>query len=295
MRTKEMNLRTIFTPDGLISQNLKEYEYRPEQLQMAEAVAEAFEDKEHLVVEAGTGVGKSFAYLIPAVDFALESEKRVLVSTNTISLQEQLIDKDIPFLQNILPYLFNAVLVKGRANYLCLRRLDSLFAFERGLFDTLNEVDETNRIRDWSRETKDGSLSDINPQPMQSVWNRVASESDNCLGAACNNYKECFYFKARSKMKDADLLIVNHHLLFSDLALKKISPALSVLPHYEYLILDEAQHIENVATEHTGIKLSNYRVKRLLDSLCNPKRNGGLLIRLKASGLIGFVDRVRDR
>lgn len=289
-----MNLRTIFTPDGLISQHLREYEYRPEQLQMAEAVAGAFRNNEHLVVEAGTGVGKSFAYLVPAVDFALESGERVLVSTNTISLQEQLIDKDIPFLQQILPSPFNAVLVKGRSNYLCLRRLDSLFAFERGLFDTLNEVDETKRILAWSRETPDGSLADINPQPMRSVWDRVASESDNCLGAACNNYRECFYFKARAQMKDANLLIVNHHLLCSDVALREISPALAVLPSYSYLVLDEAQHIENVATEHTGIKLSNHRVKRLLDSLCNPKRNGGLLIRLKSSGLIGFVDRVRE-
>ena len=289
-----MNLQTIFTSEGLISQHLKGYEYRPQQLQMADAVAEAFENNEHLVVEAGTGVGKSFAYLIPAVDFALESEERVLVSTNTISLQEQLINKDIPFLQKILPQPFDAVLVKGRGNYLCLRRLDSLFTFERGLFDTLDEANEINRILDWSRETKDGSLADINPQPMPSVWDRVASERDNCLGAACNNYKKCFYFKARAQMKDANLLIVNHHLLFSDLTLRKINPAFAILPPYNYLILDEAQHVENVATEHSGIKLSNHRVKRLLDSLCNPKRNGGLLIRLKASELVGFVNRVRD-
>ncbi len=291
----KMNLQTIFTPNGLISQLLREYEYRPQQLQMAEAVAKAFESNEHLVVEAGTGVGKSFAYLIPAVDFALESGEKALVSTNTISLQEQLINKDIPFLQKILPQPFNAVLVKGRGNYLCLRRLDSLFAFERGLFDTSDEAKEVNRILNWSRDTKDGSLADINPLPMPSVWDRVVSESDNCLSVACNNYKECFYFKARAKMKDANLLIVNHHLLFSDLALRKIGPALSILPSYSHLVLDEAQHIESVATEHTGIKLSNHRVKKLLDSLCNPKRSRGLLLRLKAINLIGFVNRVRDR
>ncbi|MFQ6042172.1 MAG: ATP-dependent DNA helicase, partial [Candidatus Poribacteria bacterium] len=290
-----MNLTKIFTPGGLISQNLNGYEYRLQQLEMAEAVDAAFRDGEHLIVEAGTGVGKSFAYLIPAVRFALEENEKIIISTNTINLQEQLINKDIPFLESVLPEPFEAVLVKGRGNYLCLRRLDNLLTYDRALFDTLDEVEEIQRIIEWSKKTKDGSLADIEPQPMPDVWRQVASESDNCLSARCPNYKKCFYFRARGRIEKANLVIVNHHLLFSDWALRKENPITAVLPPYSYLILDEAQHIESVATEHIGIQLSNYRVKHLLDSLCNPKRKGGLLIRLKAEDLIGLVERARDR
>ncbi|MBM3242475.1 DEAD/DEAH box helicase [Candidatus Poribacteria bacterium] len=290
-----MNLRKIFTPGGLISQNLKGYEYRPQQLEMAEAVDATFRDGEHLIVEAGTGVGKSFAYLVPAVYFALEEEEKIIISTNTINLQEQLINKDIPFLKEVLPEPFNAVLVKGRGNYLCLRRLDNLVTYDRALFDTPDEVNEIQRIIRWSNDTKDGSLADIEPQPMPDVWSQVASESDNCLSVRCPNYKECFYFKARGRIANADLVIINHHLLFSDWALRKENPITAVLPPYSYLILDEAQHTESVATEHIGIQLSNYRVKHFLDSLCNPKRKGGLLLRLKVESLIGFVEQARDR
>ena len=290
-----MNLRKIFTPGGLISGNLNGYEYRPQQLEMAEAVDAAFQDDEHLVVEAGTGVGKSFAYLMPAVHFALEEEEKIIISTNTINLQEQLINKDIPFLESVLPEPFNAVLVKGRGNYLCRRRLDNLVTYERALFETLDEVEEIQRIIRWSNETRDGSLADIEPQPMSDVWSQVAAESDNCLNVRCPNYQNCFYFKARGRIENADLVIVNHHLLFSDWALRKENPITAVLPPYSYLILDEAQHLENVATEHIGIQLSNYRVKHFLDSLCNPKQKGGLLLRLKAESVIGFVEQARDR
>jgi ATP-dependent DNA helicase DinG len=130
---------------------------------------------------------------------------------------------------------------------------------------------------------------------MPDVWSQVASESDNCLSVRCPNYKECFYFKSRRQIENANLVIINHHLLFSDWALRKENPITAVLPPYSYLILDEAQHTENVATEHIGIQLSNYRVKHFLDSLCNPKRKGGLLLRLKVESLIGFVEQARDR
>ena len=290
-----MNLQKIFTPSGLIAKYLDGYEYRPQQLEMAEAVDAAFRDDEHLIVEAGTGVGKSFSYLVPAVHLALEEEEKVIISTNTINLQEQLINKDVPFLQEVLPEDFNAVLVKGRGNYLCLRRLDNMVAYEQALFDTFSEVEEIQRIIKWSEETEDGSLADIEPQPMPGVWSKATSESDNCLNVRCPYYKECFYFKARSRMTNANLLIVNHHLLFSDWALRRINPAYAVLPPYSYLVLDEAQHIEHVATGHIGIQLSNYRVKHFLDSLCNPNKKGGLLLRLKAEQLIGFVETARSR
>ncbi len=291
-----MDLKEVFAPGGLIAGHLDGYEHRPQQLKMAEAVSLAFGNSTHLVVEAGTGVGKSFAYLIPAIDFSINVSERVVISTNTISLQEQLINKDVPFLQEILPHPVKVVLVKGRSNYLCLRKLEGLMTYERGLFETEDEVDDLVRIHQWAEVTKDGSRSDLEPQPRASVWNQVCSESDMCLGPIkCPYAKQCFYQKARSAMYNANILIVNHHLLFSDLALRKSNPKFSVLPGYKYIIMDEAQNIENTATEHIGISLSNFGVKRLMDSLCHRNRKRGLLIRLSAEVLAELVDDARAR
>ena len=265
-----LTLREIFSPGGLISQHLDRYEFRQEQLQMAHEVARAFIDAEHLIVEAGTGVGKSFAYLIPAISLALKAEQKVVISTNTISLQEQLVTKDIPFLRRILPRDFNVVLAKGRRNYLSRRRLKNLLNYERGLFDTLEEVEEVAEIEEWVNWTVDGSTADLPWQPNPQVWDKVASDRDNCLGRQCETYNTCFYFNVRREMQDADLLIVNHHLLFSDLAIRKESTeALGVLPEYDYLIIDEAHHLEATATNHGSVNFSNTRVKWLLDSLAN--------------------------
>ena len=268
--SKSVTLREIFSPGGLISQHLEGYELRQEQLQMAHEVARALIDTEHLIVEAGTGVGKSFAYLIPAISLALKAEQKVVISTNTISLQEQLVTKDIPFLQRILPRDFNVVLAKGRRNYLSRRRLKNLLNYERGLFDTLEEVEEVAEIEEWANMTVDGSRADLPLQPQSQIWDKVVSDRDNCLGRQCETYDTCFYFKVRREMQDADLLIVNHHLLFSDLAIRKNSEdALGVLPDYDYLIIDEAHHLEATATKHASVDFSNARVKWLLDSLSN--------------------------
>ena len=289
-----MELKEVFGPGGLIAGQLEGYEHRPQQLKMATAVSEAFSDSMHLVVEAGTGVGKSFAYLIPAIDFAINASERIVVSTNTISLQEQLINKDIPFLQEILPDPFKVVLVKGRSNYLCLRRLEGLMTYEGGLFETKDEVDDLNRVQKWAKTTKDGSRSDLEPQPGANIWNRVCSERDMCLGPTkCDHAKRCFYQRARNAMYNSNLLVVNHHLLFSDLALRQDSPGFSVLPDYEYVIMDEAQNIENTATEHMGISLSNFGVRHLMDSLCRRDRKSGLLIRLATPSLAELVDATR--
>ena len=291
-----MNLKEIFDPGGLIAEQLEGYEHRPQQLEMAAAVSQAFENSIHLVVEAGTGVGKSFAYLIPAIDFAINMSERVVVSTNTISLQEQLINKDIPFLQEILPYPVKVVLVKGRANYLCLRRLEGLMAYGPDLLDTESEEDELVRIHQWAGTTKDGSRSDLEPQPRTSMWALVCSERDTCLGPVkCPDVRQCFYQKARNAMYGAHILVVNHHLLFSDLALRKDNPRFSVLPSYKYVIIDEAQNIEDTATEHIGISLSNFAVRHLMDSLCRRDRKRGLLIRLDAIPLADLVDAVRTQ
>ena len=266
--SSSLTLREIFSHGGLISEHLEGYEFRQEQLQMAHEVARAMIDAEHLIVEAGTGVGKSFAYLIPAISLALKAGEKVVISTNTISLQEQLVTKDIPFLQRILPRDFKVVLAKGRRNYLSRRRLKNLLNYERGLFDTLEEVEEVAKIEEWVNQTVDGSTADLSWRPSSQVWDKVASDRDNCLGRQCETYDTCFYFKVRREMHDADLLIVNHHLLFSDLAIRKESEeALGVLPDYDYLIIDEAHHLEATATNHASIDFSNTRVKWLLDSL----------------------------
>lgn len=264
-----LTLREIFSHGGLIAQHLEGYEFRQEQLQMAHEVARAMIDAKHLIVEAGTGVGKSFAYLIPAISLALKADQKVVISTNTISLQEQLVTKDIPFLQRILPRGFNVVLAKGRRNYLSRRRLKNLLSYERGLFDTLEEIEEVAEIEEWVNHTVDGSTADLSWRPSSQVWDKVASDRDNCLGRQCDTYDTCFYFKVRREMHDADLLIVNHHLLFSDLAIRKESEELGVLPNYDYLIIDEAHHLEATATNHARIDFSNTRVKWILDSLSN--------------------------
>lgn len=291
-----LTLREIFSPGGFISQQLEEYEFRQEQLQMAHEVARAFEASEHLVVEAGTGVGKSFAYLIPAISLALKAEQKVVISTNTISLQEQLVTKDIPFLQRVLPRDFNVVLAKGRRNYLSRRRLKNLLHYERGLFDTYEEVEEVAKIEEWVDRTVDGSRTDLSWQPQPQVWDKVASDRDNCLGRNCETYDTCFYFKARREMYDADLLIVNHHLLFSDLAIRKdTEEAIGVLPDYDYLIIDEAHHLEATATNHASVNFSNTRVKWVLDSLYNARSRGGLAKRFTSPQLMLQVEEARKQ
>lgn len=294
-KPKTLTLKDIFSPGGIISQHLGGYEYREEQLQMANAVARAFAASENLIVEAGTGVGKSFAYLIPAVSLSVKTDQTVVISTNTISLQEQLVTKDIPFLHNVLPRDFNAVLAKGRRNYLSRRRLNNLLTYERGLFDTLEEVDQVKKIVEWVETTEDGSRSDLSIQPTSQVWDKVVSDRDNCLGRKCPTYDVCFYFKARNEMYDADLLIVNHHLLFSDLALRQLDPSVGILPDYDYLVIDEAHHLEATATKHTSLELSNSQVKWLLDSLHNERNEAGAATRFDSKDLMDGVDAVREQ
>ena len=292
---KTLTLKDIFSPGGIISQNLSSYEYREEQLLMANAVARAFVDSEHLVVEAGTGVGKSFAYLIPAISLAVKTDQTVVISTNTISLQEQLVTKDIPFLHEILPRDFKAVLAKGRRNYLSRRRLNTLLTYEHGLFDSLDEVEQVKEIAEWSEMTEDGSLADLPMEPKNIIWDKVASDRDNCLRGKCPTYDVCFYFKARDEMHEADLLIVNHHLLFSDLALRQLDPSIGILPAYDYLVIDEAHHLEAIATQHTSLEISSTRVKWLLDSLHNERNDGCAAMRFDSTNLINEVYQAREQ
>src|SRR5215212_10103408 len=187
-----VTLDSILGPEGAIARRLgDQYEHRPQQLEMASAVERAFAEGHHLLVEAGTGVGKSFAYLLPAIEFAVKHKKRVVISTHTISLQEQLIDKDIPLLQSVYPDEFTAVLVKGRSNYLCQRRLEQTRSRQNMLFDHDKQLESLWAVEDWATHTTDGSLADLPNIPDRDVWDKVCAEHGNCLGKKCPHYDDC--------------------------------------------------------------------------------------------------------
>ena len=269
-------LDSILGPDGAIARRLGErYEHRPQQLEMAAAVERAFCERHHLLVEAGTGVGKSFAYLLPAIDFAVKNKKRICISTHTISLQEQLIDKDIPLLRSVYPDEFTAVLVKGRGNYLCQRRLEQARTRQNFLFDHERQLDSLWSIEDWATRTTDGSLADLPVVPDRDVWDKVAAEHGNCLGKKCKFYEGCFWQAAKRRMNSGNILVVNHALFFSDLALRMAG--VNYLPKYDLLILDEAHTIEDVAGSHFGIKISEGGLRYQLRALYDTRRGKGML------------------
>jgi Rad3-related DNA helicase/REP element-mobilizing transposase RayT len=269
-------LTDILGPAGAIARRLgKAYEHRPQQLEMAAAVADALRGGHHLLAEAGTGVGKSFAYLLPAIEYAVTQKKRVVVSTHTISLQEQLIEKDIPLIRAVYPEEFTAVLVKGRGNYLCRRRLEQARQRSTLLFDTDGQMESLWAVEDWAGSTTDGSLADLPALPQPGVWNQVNAEQGNCLGKKCRFYEHCFWQAAKRRMQGGTILVVNHALFFSDLALR--SAGVQYLPKYDAVIFDEAHTIEDVAGQHFGLKLTEAGVSHTLRTLYDPRRNKGLL------------------
>ena len=279
-----LTLADILGPEGRIAARIEHYERRREQWAMAEAVAAAIVGRHHLVVEAGTGVGKSFAYLAPAILAVAQTDdatdeprcRRVIVSTHTISLQEQLIAKDLPLLNSVIPLEFSAVLVKGRQNYMSLRRLTLAQARAGNVFRHDEELAELRGLAAWSRETSDGSLSDLDYRPRPSVWDEVESDSVNCMGRQCPTYGDCFYYRARRRVQNAQILVVNHALFFSDLALRR--QGASILPDYDVVIFDEAHNIESVASDHLGVHLSSGQIEYVLGKLYNERTNKGLLV-----------------
>jgi len=267
-------LKGFLIPKGGIARVMgAQYEERLEQLDMLEAVASAFNEDLISLIEAGTGTGKTLAYLIPAVYWSLLNEERIVISTNTINLQEQLIEKDIPLVRRGLKEEFKYSLVKGMGNYLCLLRIETV---TDGLFDLVEdeEVDTLRSIIEWSKITQDGSLSDLNFSPPQDVWDKVSAESESCLRVRCPHYSRCFFYKARRELASSEILVVNHHLLFSDLSIKGAGEAsdMGILPPYRRVIFDEAHHIGDAATSHFGMKTTKYGIIRMLRRL---KRKGG--------------------
>jgi ATP-dependent DNA helicase DinG len=262
----------FYAPDGVLSQALPGYEHRPEQTRMALNLAEAFNEERVAVVEAGTGTGKSLAYLLPAALWAVRNKERVVVSTNTINLQEQLIQKDIPFLQQHAEVKFRAVLVKGRGNYLCLRKL-YVSAGDATLFkdDTAHELDA---IAAWSKKTEDGCRSDLSFIPKDEIWEELCCESDQCSRVKCAYYARCFFYKARREAAGADVLVVNHALLMADLSVRQETgyDATAILPPFTRLVFDEGHHMEDVATSFLSTQVSRLGLVKLLGKLQHPRK-----------------------
>ncbi|OUW84761.1 MAG: helicase [Saprospirales bacterium TMED214] len=301
-----LTVDSVLGPGGAISRRLSNYEPRQQQLDMATGVAEALRENEFLVAEAGTGTGKSFAYLVPAILHATESQvtesagpeggeksrsARVLISTHTISLQEQLIAKDIPLLNSVIPREFSAVLVKGRANYLSLRRMERAIGKATSLLATDHQHQQLRTIKQWAGETGDGSLSSLPLKPDSLVWDEVASDTGNCLRKACPHHKDCFYFRARRRAMNSQLMIVNHAMLFSDIALRR--QGVSLLPDYDAVILDECHTIEAVAGDHLGIRITSGQFDYLFDRLYNDRSQKGLLVEKDLKSLQQKVEQCR--
>ncbi|HZI86820.1 MAG TPA: ATP-dependent DNA helicase [Pyrinomonadaceae bacterium] len=255
-------MEEIFGPNGLIANAHSEYEYRPGQIQMANAVMRAFEDRHHLIVEAGTGTGKTLAYLVPAVAAALGGRGRVIISTGTKNLQEQLMEKDIPFLQGVLPKKFTAAYMKGRNNYVCLHRLNR--AQSTPVLEGLEEIDYFEDVTHWSRESSTGDRAELANLPEHlSFWRHIDARSETCIGQKCQDFDPCFITRMRNRAQEADIVVVNHHLFFADLALRNGAYG-NVLPDYSAVILDEAHLIEDVVSEYFGAQISNYQLEDLL-------------------------------
>lgn len=301
-----LDVDAILGPSGSIARRLGNYENRPEQLALAHAVAKALNDRKHLVAEAGTGVGKSFAYLVPAILYATADQRedaapappededrpkrRIVVSTHTIALQEQLMGKDLPLLNSVIPREFISILVKGRSNYLSRRRYQLAKLRGSALFTDV-EASQMREIDQWVHTTDDGSLSSLPFRPNGAVWDELASDSDNCLGRKCTTHSKCFYYQARNRIAGAQILVVNHALFFSDLAVKASSDSdHGILPPYDAAILDECHTIEGVAGEHMGIALTNGQVEYTLNKLYNPYSGKGLLKVLEMDRLVERVE-----
>ena len=297
-----LDFESILGPGGRIAKRIANYEHRREQMEMASAVTQALGQRRHLIVEAGTGVGKSFGYLVPAILYATEAEsklvspqdrseddersdaeegprtRRIVISTHTISLQEQLIHKDLPLLNAVIPREFTSVLVKGRGNYLSKRRLDVAKSRMTSLLSNETDYEQLEKIVRWSDESPDGSLSSLSFRPSNQVWDEVASDSGNCMGRKCSHFDSCYYYSARRRVQNSQILVVNHALFFSDLAIRALGGG--ILPNYDAVVFDECHTMENVAGEHLGLSISNSHIDYTLRKLFNPRTDKGILVAL---------------
>lgn len=278
--------REYLLPAGPVARVLGErYEHRDEQLEVLSNVIDAFNDEHLSMIEAGTGTGKTLSYLIPSILWSVSNSERVLVSTNTINLQEQLINKDLPLLRDVFPEKFDYALVKGMRNYFCLLRGE---AVEHDLFDFTDDTERGSMkdVLEWAKTTADGSLSDLAFTPRDDVWDRVAAESESCPATKCPHYSRCFFFRSRRELSRASVLVANHHMLFSDIAVKGTAGPNSdfgIIPRYSRVVFDEAHNIAEAATSHFSLKLSRHGIRRTLSRLRSRRGTDG------DKGLISYI------
>ena len=266
----ETSLRDFFGPGGLLERCHPQYEFRPGQLEMAEAVEKAFQSRRHLIVEAGTGTGKTLAYLVPA----LRSGRKVVISTGTKNLQEQLFFKDIPFLRKHLSADIQACYMKGRSNYLCRQKLYDLEG--QPVLKGLDELDHYARIRDWEKKTETGDRAELTELPETvPLWSRIDARRETCTGQKCQQFDRCFITEMHRRAATAEIVIVNHHLFFAGLAVRRDDFA-SILPEYSAVIFDEAHELEDVASQYFGTQVSNYRLEELVRDTENALAAKGL-------------------
>jgi ATP-dependent DNA helicase DinG len=279
-------MEAIFAPGGFLDKSMiGGYEHRPAQLQMAEAVDDAFERHHHVIVEAGTGTGKTLAYLLPAIC----SGRRVVISTATKSLQEQLYQKDVPFLQKHFAPELKVAVMKGRSNFVCLTKLHAMA--DQPMLRGMEELDAFKQIRDWSKLTETGDRSELTFLPDDSeLWSRMDARRDTCTGQKCPEFRNCFVTQMHQRAKDADLIIVNHHLFFADLALKHDDFG-SILPEYSAVVFDEAHELEDVASDYFGQQISNFRFEELARDADHVMR----LVHQATPSLLRRTQRIRER
>ena len=281
-------LHAFFAPGGVLANSSLPYEYRPGQLEMAKAVERALDERRHLIVEAGTGTGKTLAYLLPA----LRTGRRVIISTGTKALQDQLYFRDVPFLESLLGPL-KVCYMKGRANYLCRHKLYSLT--RQPVLSGLEEIDQYHQISKWEEETETGDRAELAGLPeMSPLWSRLDARSEACLGSTCPDYQRCFITEMRRKAQESDVVIVNHHLFFADLAVRQAAAGAydaGVLPEAAAVIFDEAHELEEIASNYFGISVSNLRFEDLARDVEAVLKGKDSL----ASGAYVSAQQLRDR
>ncbi|HXQ27442.1 MAG TPA: ATP-dependent DNA helicase [Candidatus Acidoferrales bacterium] len=284
-KAEEITVEGIFGPGGLLEKRHPGYEFRPSQLAMAQIADEAFAKHQHVVIEAGTGTGKTLAYLIPAI----RSGRRVVISTATKSLQEQLFQKDVPFLQKHFAPNLKAALMKGRANFLCRQKVHQMDG--QPVLKGIDEIDWFSQIREWEKLTETGDRSELTFLPDDAeLWNRIDARSDLCTGQKCAEFQRCFITAMHQRAEEADLIIVNHHLFFADLAIRQDDFG-SILPEYSAVVFDEAHEIEDVASDYFGRQLSSYRFEELGRDAENLLR----VLRIEEAPLRRNLARMRER
>lgn len=285
-------MEKIFGQQGLIASYLSGYEHRPGQVRMAEAVLRAFEEKRHLIVEAGTGTGKTLAYLVPAIAAALGKGQRVIISTGTKNLQEQLMQQDIPFLQKVLPKEFSATYLKGRGNYACLQRIKK--AETMPILDGMSDLDHFDKVSKWVMDTETGDRAELTDLPENlKFWREISARSETCLGQKCADYEACFVTKARQRAEKADLIIVNHHLFFADLNLRGGEYG-KVLPDYGAVIFDEAHLIEDIAADYFGFEVSSFQIDEIARDVMNIQIDDRL-VNIEIGDLVGKAGKFSER